>query len=64
MNYSFTKDLSSALVNQIKSDEIEYIFAKSMNADALTLQFMRNRIRLMKLRLKQKRGFTKSRIKG
>lgn len=64
MNYSFTKDLSSALVNQIKSDEIEYIFAKSMHADALTLHFMRNRIRLMKLRLKQKRGFTKSMIKS
>jgi hypothetical protein len=54
--------LSSPLVNQIKSEEIEYIFAKRLGADSFILKFMRNRINLMKGRLKEKNSFNKSRI--
>jgi hypothetical protein len=62
MKFSFSKNLSSPLINQIKSEEIEYIFAKKLGADTFILKFMRNRIKLMKGRLKEKNTFNRNRI--
>jgi hypothetical protein len=55
MNYSFNKDFSSALIDQIKSDQVEYIFAKKLRADREILIYMRKKISIMKKRVKQKK---------
>jgi hypothetical protein len=55
MNISFKKDLSSPLVNKIKSEQIEYILAKGLKAETSVLQVMKSRIDKMKSTLKQKR---------
>jgi hypothetical protein len=55
MNFSFNKDFSSALIDQIKSDQVDYIFAKKLRADEAILDYMRKKIRIMKKRAKQKK---------
>jgi uncharacterized beta-barrel protein YwiB (DUF1934 family) len=62
MKFSFSKNLSSPLINQIKSEEVEYIFAKKLGADQFILKYMRNRIILMKGRLKEQNSFHRGRV--
>jgi hypothetical protein len=59
MNYSFNKDFSSALIDQIKSDQVEYIFAKRLRADREILKYMKKKISIMKKRVKQKKRLIK-----